>query len=174
MCSIQNSPTLTNREMASMLFKIATLLRDREDNPYRIQAYLNGARYLMQGRMSDRVMPLKEAAKALPHPKGIFGDRLQSKLQELARTGEMSYFEDLCADLPPYMAALLHVPGVGPRTAQRLYDTLGIETAEQLQQAARAGQVQDVWGIGPKRQAQFAQLSLFDEEEVIQPLKMAA
>jgi DNA polymerase/3'-5' exonuclease PolX len=59
----------------------------------------------------------------------------------------------------------MRVPGVGPRLAQRLHDTLGISTPEQFHAAARAGRLQDVWGIGPRRQAQFAQLALplFDE-----------
>ena len=38
--TIQNlERNLTNQEMAQTLFKIATLLKDRQDNPYRIQAY---------------------------------------------------------------------------------------------------------------------------------------
>ena len=43
---------MNNRDMAATLFNIATLLRDRQDNPFRIQAYENGARAGMS-RSSD-------------------------------------------------------------------------------------------------------------------------
>ena len=166
--------TVTNRDMASVLFNIATLLRDQGDNPYRVRAYLNGARSLMRRDSDDLVAPLRAAEKTLPHPKGVLGDRVQRKLKELAETGRMDYFNDLLADLPPYMA-LMQVPGVGPRTAQRLHDTLGIETPEQLTAAARQGKLRQVWGVGAKREAEFAQLSLFDETEFSRPpLKLAA
>lgn len=154
---------MTNREMAATLFNIATLLRDRQDNPYRIRAYENGARALM-GRRSDVVAPLRHEDTLLPHRKGVLGERLQRKLQVLARTGEMAYFQDILADLPPYMAALMSVPGVGPRTAKRLHEMLGVETAAELAEAARSGRLQSLHGFGPKRTAQFGQLSLFDQE----------
>lgn len=48
---------MNNRDMAATLFNIATLLRDRQDNPYRIRAYENGARALM-GRQEDAVATL--------------------------------------------------------------------------------------------------------------------
>ena len=165
---------MTNRKMAATLFNIATILRDREDNPYRIQAYLNGARALMRRDSDDMVSALQAAEKTLPHPRGVLGDKLQRKLQELARTGDMAFFDELCADLPPYMGALMRVPGVGPRTARHLHDTLGISTPEQLIEAARLGRLQPLWGFGPKREAQFAQLSLFDESDFAPQQRLAA
>ena len=165
---------MTNQEMAATLFKIATLLKEREENPYRIQAYENGARALMRRRANDLVAPLQEAEKTLPHPKGVLGDRLQTKLRELARTGQMAYFDELCADLPPYMGKLMRVSGIGPRLAQRLHDTLGIEDAKGLARAARSGCARQVWGVGPKRSDQWAQLSLFDEGFDGQPERLAA
>lgn len=160
---------MTNREMAATLFNIATILRDRQDNPYRIRAYVNGARALMRRDSDDMVAALQTADKTLPHPKGVLGDKLQRKLKDLAGTGQMPFFDELCEDLPLYMAALMRVPGVGPRTAQHLHDALGIETPEQLLAAARQGRLRSVWGFGPKREAQFAQLSLFNDTDFAEP-----
>jgi DNA polymerase (family 10) len=165
---------MTNREMAAVLFNIATLLRDREDNPYRVRAYLNGARSLMRRDSDDLVTPLQSAEKTLPHPKGILGEKIQRKLRDLAQSGEMPLFDELCADLPAYMGALMRVPGIGPRTAQHLYEALHIETPEQLREAARQGRLQTIWGFGPKRQAQFAQLSLFEEADFAPQQRLAA
>jgi len=163
---------MTNREMAATLFNIATLLRDREDNPYRIRAYENGARALM-GRKDDAVGVLRDSDKPLAHRRGVLGERLQRKLKELAQTGNMEYFTGLCADLPPHIGALMTVPGIGPRTAQHLYETLNIATPEQLRRAARQGRLREVWGFGSKRESQYAQLSLFEDAEAPQ-LRMAA
>ena len=155
---------MNNRDLAATLFNIATLLRDRQDNPYRIRAYERGARALM-GRSDDAFQTLKDVDKLLPRRKGVLGERVQRRLKELAQTGEMTYFAELCADLPPYMLALMSVPGIGPRTAQRLHETLGIETPEQLFEAAQSGRLRQLYGFGPKREQQMTQLSLFDEPE---------
>lgn len=152
---------LTNKEMAQTLWKIATLLRDKQDNPYRVRAYENGARALM-GRREDAVSILRDGTERLHRRKGVLGDRLQRKLAELARTGRMEYFQELCADLPPHIGALMAAPGVGPRLAQRLHDALGVETAQELAQAARSGRAAGVHGVGPKRLADWGQLSLFE------------
>ncbi len=166
---------MTNRDLAATLFNIATLLRDRQDNPYRIRAYERGARALM-GRRDDVVAPLQKASKTLPHRKGVLGEHLQKKLKELAQTGELAYLAELCEDLPPHVLELMCVPGIGPRTAQRLYVTLGIETPEQLFEAAAAGRLRRIWGIGAKREQQWTQLSLFEagEAEEKPRLRMAA
>jgi DNA polymerase (family 10) len=162
MTTHNSNENLTNREMAQTLFKIATLLKDRQDNPYRIQAYENGARALM-GRRDDAVAVLRDDTQRLKRRKGVLGERLQSKLSELARTGRMEYFAELCADLPPHIGALMSVPGVGPRLAQRLHETLGVSTTEELAIAVRSGRIEGVYGVGPKRAAQWGQLSLFEE-----------
>ncbi len=155
------APNLNNRDLAAALFNVATLLRDRQDNPYRIRAYERGARALM-GRRGDAVGLLRDGVSPLARRKGVLGERVQRRLQELAQTGKMSTLDDLCADLPPYVGALMALPGVGPRTAQRLHDALGVETPVQLAAAARAGRTRAVYGIGVKREARMAQLSLFE------------
>ncbi len=165
---------MTNRELAAALFNVATLLRDRQDNPYRIQAYLDGARTLMRRTSEDMVMPLRETETMLPHPKGILGERVQRRLQEYVRTGQMSTLLELCEGLPPYIGALMSVPGIGPRRAQQLHDALGVETPEQLVAAARMGKLQSVWGFGEKRAEQIAQLSLFEDSDFASSGRMAA
>ena len=62
--SISNQ--MNNRDMAATLFNIATLLWDRQDNPFRIRACENGARALM-GRRSDLAAALRQQDTLLPH-----------------------------------------------------------------------------------------------------------
>lgn len=153
---------MTNRELAATLFNIATLLREREDNFYRIRAYENAARALM-GRRDEVAQTLAQPGQTLRRRKGVLGDKVQAKLRQLTVEGRMPFFDDLCADLPPPIAALMQAPGMGPKTARQVYETLGVRTPEELRRAARDGRLASVWGFGAKRTAQVAQMSLFDE-----------
>lgn len=146
----------TDREMAATLFNIASLLRERRDNPYRVRAYERGARALLARRDPRVAARLRDSDALLAHGKGVLGARVQARLRELARTGRMETWDELCADLPPFMGALMTLPGVGPALARRLHDQLGVETAQALAEAARSGRARDVWGVGPKRAAAWA------------------
>ena len=100
---------VTNRDMAATLFNIATLLRDRQDSPYRIRAYERGARALLARR--DQIADaLRAADTALPHRKGVLGERVQRRLKELAETGRVGTLDALCADLPSHVGALMEAP----------------------------------------------------------------
>lgn len=155
---------MNNREMAAILFNIATLLKEREDNPYRIRAYERGARALM-GRRDNVARTLTHDGETLRRRKGVLGDKVQCKLRELATSGHMSFFDELCETLSPEVTALMRVPGVGPKTARQVHQALGVETPAQMVSAARDGRLETVWGFGPRRTAQVAQLSLFDDAD---------
>ena len=165
---------MTNREMASVLFNVATLLKDKDENPYRVRAYMNAARSLMRRR--DDVAGALGRNQKLIRRKGVLGERLQKRLRELVETGDLELIHDLCADLPPHIEELMRVPGVGPRTADLLHKALDVDTAEQLVRAARSHKVRAVWGFGEKREQAIAQLSLFEDAWMNEPtqLQMAA
>jgi DNA polymerase (family 10) len=150
---------LSNRDLAAVLFTVATLLRDRGENHYRVRAYLNGARALMRRNYAPIAASLREAPESFPRPRGVLGSRLQKRIRELITTGNLPLLDELCEDLPEHIGALIQVPGVGPRLAQRLHETLGIQTPDQLLTAAAEGRLVQVMGIGRKRQQQFAELA---------------
>ncbi len=54
------------------------------------------------------------------------------------------------AEVPPSLVELLRVPGVGPKTVKILYEELGIESLEDLRQAAEAGRLRSVKGLSEK------------------------
>ncbi|MFB6201408.1 MAG: DNA polymerase/3'-5' exonuclease PolX, partial [Halorhabdus sp.] len=78
------------------------------------------------------------------------GEAIASKIVEYVESGEIAELEQLRADVPVEMDALTSVEGVGPKTAGTLYAELGIETLDDLEAAARAGDIQDVSGFGAK------------------------
>ncbi len=157
------SEKMTNREMASLLFNIATLLRGQGNvNPYRTAAYERGARALMG--LSNEASAILQAEDRVPfRRRQRIGKKLQAKIREMAQTGYLEQYVDMVLELPEPFAQLMLVPGIGPKSAEHIYRTLSITTAADLVRAARDGHLRQVWGFGPRRIAALAALDLWEE-----------
>jgi DNA polymerase/3'-5' exonuclease PolX len=138
---------MTNREIAAILFNISSLLSTQDGNPYRIRAYRRAARNLLRVRHSVAERARNQQPLGIP----LLGKRLTQTISKLALEGSCDVYEELVGELPSAQQRLLHVPGIGPKLAQRIATDLKAEDAETLiRQAASVG-LQRVWGIGPKR-----------------------
>jgi DNA polymerase (family 10) len=134
--------------MARILKEIADLLEIRNDNPFKIRAYRNGAD--MVANHPHALATLDVAAlREIP---GI-GKDLASRIREIADTGGSEYHRALVAEFPPSILDLLHLQGVGPKTVATLYRELGIRTLEDLQRAAAEGSIRALRGMGAKKEA---------------------
>ena len=152
------APPMTNREMAAILFNIASCLREAgNQNPWRTAAYERGARALMGLRPQARDV-LADADRVPFRQWQHIGTRLHAKIGEMVRTGALDQYAALLADLPPHRAALMTVPGIGPKTADVLFDTLGVATVAGLVAAARDGSLGRVRGFGARRIRDIAAL----------------
>ncbi|HEV2320226.1 MAG TPA: DNA polymerase/3'-5' exonuclease PolX, partial [Verrucomicrobiae bacterium] len=89
------------------------------------------------------------AEDRLAEVKGI-GEGIGKKIKELVQTGKLDYYVDLKASIPPGLAEMLEIPGVGPRKIKTLHDKLGIENIQQLEAACKAGKVAELPGFGEK------------------------
>lgn len=150
---------VTNKDAADVLFNVATILELAEDNPYRVRAYRRAARLLLRSRDDVRLKLSPEGELDLP---GL-GPRLRRKLGELLSNGSMRFYVELCADLPGDAAALMSIPGVGPKTALRLNEELGLANAADVYAAAQQGKIRQLFGFGRKREQQL----LAGAEEVL-------
>jgi DNA polymerase (family 10) len=136
-----------NADIARAFGEIADLLEIQGANPFRVRAYRNAARTLESyGR--DVAALAREGADLTALP-GI-GDDLAAKIREFAETGRMSLLERLHRELPPAIAELLQIPGLGPKRVKALWHDLDVQTTEQLLRAARDGRVRAVPGFGEK------------------------
>lgn len=140
---------MTNREIAAVLFNISTILLNQNGNPYRIRAYRRAARNLLRMRqpVADRIAQ----GKSLGLPR--LGKSLTAKITELATKDSLSFYDELCEELPEDERMLVKVPGLGPTIAARIHKDLGTTDAESLRRAAATGMLQKVWGVGPRRVA---------------------
>jgi DNA polymerase (family 10) len=146
--------TITNKDAADILFNVATILELAEDNPYRVRAYRRAARLLLANPEEARVKLIDtKAGKELDLP-GL-GQRLRRKLGELLSTGRMRFYVELCADLPDDVARLMQIPSVGPKTALRLHEELGLASPADVYAAAQSGKIRGLYGFGRKREQQL-------------------
>jgi DNA polymerase (family 10) len=92
----------------------------------------------------------------LPKLPGI-GPDLHGKIHEICDRGTCALLTQLQREVPPALTRLLQVPGLGPKRARLLHDSLNVNSLDDLQRAARAGQIRDVPGFGEKIEAQILQ-----------------
>ena len=145
-------PIITNRQIAEALSSIAELLEYQNANPYRVQAYRNAARGILE--LHEPAAEIIRRGEILPVP-GL-GRRLQFRIAELIHTGTMTFYNDLfMQSLPPAVRRLMAVEHVGPRSAIRLYEELGINTPEQLWWAAHQQRIRKLRGFGVRSEARL-------------------
>ena len=65
----------------------------------------------------------------------------------------------------------MHLPGLGPKTARRIWQELGVETLDDLKQAAESEQLRTLTGLGPKTEENVLKaLADAAEEDRAKPL----
>ena len=138
---------MDNHAVARVFEQIADLLEIKGANPFKIRAYRNAADIV--GTTAERIADLSnEDLRAIP---GI-GKDLAAKLRELVDRGTLAYFEELLQELPRTLLDLLELQGLGPKTVARLYRELDVASIEALEDAARAGRIRKLRGLGAKKE----------------------
>jgi DNA polymerase (family X) len=154
-------PQLRNGEIAAALHELATLYELDGAIRYRVIAYREAARAVRQWPVSVAELALAGRATELP---GI-GETLQEKIRTLVETGSIPSAEKLKRKFPPSLIEVTKVPGLGAKTARRLYDELGIASLDVLREAAEQGRIRELRGLGPKAEENIlARLDRLAEE----------
>ncbi|HET8842799.1 MAG TPA: helix-hairpin-helix domain-containing protein [Ktedonobacteraceae bacterium] len=145
-------PAVTNRQIAEVLSNIAEILELQNANPYRIQAYRNAARGVLE--LDESASVILERGGALPVA-GL-GQRLRSRITELVENGTMTFYNDLCLQaLPRGVRSLMAIHFVGVHTAIRLYEELEIDSPEKLHKAALQQRIRKLPGFGARSEARL-------------------
>lgn len=137
--------TVKNREIAQIFSQMADILEIRGDNPFKIRAYRRGA-LNVEGLTKSVEDLTPEELMDIP---GI-GEELAAKIEEYVRTGSMHAYDKLKSEVPGGLLALLAIPGLGPKTARLLHDSLGITDIDELEKAAAAHHLAGIPGIQNK------------------------
>ncbi len=142
---------MTNAEIAAVFEEIADLLEFQGANPFRVRAYRNAARTIQDLPTPVSSMVEGDGAR-LTAIQGIGAD-LAEKIATLVRTGTLPMLEELLAQIPASVLAIMRVPGLGPKRTAALYHELGIKTLEELREACQAHRVRELKGFGEKTEA---------------------
>jgi hypothetical protein len=142
--------TPTNAAIADLLDQIADLLEQRDDNPYRVQAFRHGADSVREHPIPLTQIVQQKGGEALTELEGI-GQGLASTIFEFIETGRSSYRQQL--ERQPPEEIFKQVPGLGDELARRIVFQLEIKSLEELEQAAHDGRLERVHGFGPRRVA---------------------
>ena len=137
---------MRNAEIADALTELATLYELDGAIRYRVLAYREAARVIRQSPVS--VEELARAGRATELP-GV-GKTLEGKIVTLLDTGEIPSAAKLKRKFPASLVEVTRVPGVGAKTARRLYDELGVSDLDDLRAAAEAQRIREIKGLGPK------------------------
>ncbi len=145
---------MDSRAAADALERIGQLLELRGDNPFKTRAYHNAARALT-ALDADDLAPLL-ADGTLDDTPGL-GPGTLAVVRDLVSTGRSTLLDQLAAETPEGLTELLRVPGLGTSKIHLLHTTLGVDSLDALEAAARDGRLAGVKGFGAKTAAKVAE-----------------
>jgi len=140
-----------NAALAERLDAFAALLDLAGSGRYTVRAYSRAAD-LIRSTPAD-VATLVRAGR-VRELAGI-GPGIEARLLELVETGELAELRELEAQTLPELVGVARLLGLSAQRMRELGHALGIRTLAELREAAAAGKLDSVRGIGPKTAARI-------------------
>src|SRR4051812_7570501 len=148
-----------NAQIADQFDLLADLLELEGAESFRTMAYRRAASRIRETSSSVAQLALDGNAKKL---QGI-GKTIEEKIVELVQTGDIAALAKKRAGVPPEVVLFMRLPGLGPKTAARIWKELGVETLADLKAAAEHERLRTLAGLGAK-----------SEEKILAALAFAA
>ncbi len=140
------SPLPRNGELADQLDLLADLSEILGEQSFKVIAYRRAATRIRETPTPVAELALSGRATDLP---GI-GKTIEEKVREIVEEGEILALKRRRERVPVGVVDFLRLPGVGPKTAARIWSELGITTLDALQAAAEDGRLRELSGLGVK------------------------
>lgn len=138
----------SNVQLSRLFSEIALLLELQQANPFKIRAFNRASQAIEALGMDVEKRIVDGTLQEIP---GI-GKDLAEKIIEFVETGVITEHLELKESVPAILVEMTRIPGLGPKKALNLYNSLGIESLEQLEQACRSDQIAQLPGFGGKSQ----------------------
>jgi DNA polymerase (family 10) len=135
-----------NVDVAEQLELLADLLELEGEASFRVLAYRRAATRIRETAGSVAELALAGRAKEL---QGI-GKTIEEKIVQVVEDGEMHALTKRKKIVPPEVVRFMRLPGLGPKTAARIWQELGVTTIEELKRAAEQEQLRTLAGLGAK------------------------
>ncbi|MFY9580544.1 MAG: DNA polymerase/3'-5' exonuclease PolX [Gaiellaceae bacterium] len=135
-----------NSDVAGQLELLADLLELEGEASFRVVAYRRAATRIRETAGSVAELALAGRAKEL---NGI-GKTIEEKIVQVVEDGEMHALTKRKNIVPPEVVLFMRLPGLGPKTAARIWRELGVTTIDELKRAAETEQLRTLTGLGAK------------------------
>jgi DNA polymerase (family X) len=142
-----------NDELAEQLELLADLLELEGQDSFRVLAYRRAATRIRETGGPVAQLALDGKAKNLT---GI-GKTIEEKIVEVVELGEMKALTKRKALIPPEVVKFTRLPGLGPKTARRIWQELGVTTLAELKEAAEQERLRALAGLGAKSEEKILQ-----------------
>src|SRR3954465_4978599 len=142
---------MENAWIAERLEAFAALLELAEANPYQARAYRRAADTVRAAPVPVAELVRNRRVRDL---RGI-GPGIESRLRELLETGDIAELAELERELAPGLVGLGRYLGLGARRSVDIARALDVRTPEEFREAAAAGRLRGVPGIGAKTEARL-------------------
>jgi len=141
------SDQVNNRTIAIELGRLASLMEIAGENPFRTRAIRNGAEVVVH--LEEPLAPLAGNTEALTAIPGI-GAGIAALITEIVQTGTTRAITELQQKAPEGLADILAIPGIGAKTAGKLYQLADVDGLDTLRSALETGRIASTTGLGPK------------------------
>ena len=140
-----------NADLADRFDQLADLSEILGEQSFRVAAYRRAATRIRDTASSVAELALEGKAKELPD----IGKTIEAKIVEVAETGDMAALAKRRAEVPGEVAAFMRLPGLGPKTAARIWHELGVTTLPELKAAAEGQRIRTLTGMGATTEAKI-------------------
>src|SRR5207247_2952717 len=125
---------------------LADLCEINGDDTFRVSAYRRAAQRVRETPTPVAQLALDGRAKQL---QGI-GKTIEEKIVEIVQDGEIHALTRRKAVIPGEVVLFTRLPGLGPKSARKIWQELDVTTLDELKQAAEAQRLRTLAGMGPK------------------------
>jgi DNA polymerase (family X) len=150
-----------NVDVADQLELLADLLEIEGEASFRVLAYRKAATRIRETAGSVAELALDGRAKDL---QGI-GKTIEEKIVQVVEDGEMHALTKRKKIVPPEVVTFMRLPGLGPKTAARIWKELGVTTVEELKVAAEQEQLRTLAGLGAKTEERILKALAEQQQE---------
>ena len=149
-----------NTDVAEQFDLLADLLELEGAESFRVIAYRRAATRMRETSGSIAQLALDGRAKEL---QGI-GKTIEEKIVQIVEQGEIEALAKRRSSVPPEVVLFMRLPGLGPKTAARIWKELGVTTLDELKEAAEQERLRGLAGLGPKSEEKILKALAFQAE----------
>ena len=146
--------------MAEQFDLLADLLELEGAESFRVLAYRRAATRMRETSGSIAQLALDGRAKEL---QGI-GKTIEEKIVQIVEHGEIEALAKRRSTVPPEVVSFMRLPGLGPKTAARIWKELGVSTLAELKTAAEGERLRGLAGLGAKSEEKILKALAFQAE----------